>query len=271
MPPMPRPSRSPLPSNLSTQQPSGQPQIALNPQVFEELIRSHGIRMIHARPVPCPKVKDLYSGEHDPSCNECFNGFLYYGHKEFVGAFVGNTNQRQFLVNGTWDLDQAQIIIPTKYNDGSELDVQFFDQIILPDFTVRYYQRVEHSQGGIDRLHFPAKEVDFIRDANGRQYEEGADFIINQSGYIEWISTTRPGYDITLDRGIIYSINYYCKPVFTAIGLPHQLRVSQSLEEGKSVQTRFPQLVIVRKDFIPFDPSDKVGPPDRPEPRDGGL
>jgi hypothetical protein len=70
---------------------------------------------------------------------------------------------------------------------------------------------------------------------------------------------------------VIYSVNYYTRPVYTVVSLPHHLRMVQTQDVGNNIQARFPQLAIVRKDFIPFDASDKKGPPDRPEPRDGSF
>jgi hypothetical protein len=253
------------------QQPAGQSQVALNPQAFNELIHAHGIRMIHSRPMPCPRRLDITAADHDPSCNECHNGFLYYGDREFFGVMMGNDQNRQYQMNGTWDTSTSQILVPSKYADGKPFDLQLFDQIEIPDFSVRYYQLVEHSQMGIDKLHFPAVLVDKLIDANGREYHPGKDFFVNDKGYIQWsLGGDRPGYNLDIDRGVIYSVNYYTKASFTVISLPHQMRVTQTmLEGGHGAQEIFPQLAVVRKDFMPHDPADKVGSSDRPEPRDG--
>jgi hypothetical protein len=214
---------------------------------------------------------DITAADHDPACNSCFNGFLYYGKREFYGVIMGNDNNRQYQMNGTWDVSTAQILVPNKYADGTQFDIQLFDQVEVPDFSVRYYQLVEHSQLGFDKLHFPAVSVDKIIDANEREYYPGRDFAVNDKGYIQWIpGGDRPGYNLDIDRGTVYSINYYTKASFTIISLPHQLRVTQTmLEGGQGAQEIFPQLAVVRKDFIPYDPADQLGPSDRPEPKDG--
>lgn len=246
--------------------------VSLNPESFEQLISSQGIRMIHSRPVPCPFVRDLHNLDHDPACNECFNGFLYYNPVEFVGAFMGNSLDRKFNMNGTWDQDQVSIVTPVHDKNGGIVDVQYFDQIILPDAPlVRYYHRVEHSQSGIDRLHFPAVVVDFLKDNTGKIYRPDVDFVLNK-GRIHWIGE-RPGWDPVLERGVIYSVNYYTRPQLTVVSLPHHLRLGQTQSEpGKpNKMARFPQLAICRKDFIPFDSADHTGAPDTPEPRDGSF
>lgn len=245
--------------------------VTLNPEGFEEFIKGQGVRMIHSRPVPCPNVRNLTSPDHSPGCNLCFNGFLYYAHTEFIGAFHGNTLNRRFDMQGTWDLDQASIIIPVKDQKDQILDVQYFDQILIPDFTVRYFQRAEHSQSGIDRLQFPALTLDFVIDNTGKRFVPGKDVVV-EKGRLKWIGD-RPGYDTTLKMGRVYSVNFYTRPAFTVVSLPHQLRMAQTQSEDgpgtNNVPARFPQLAVVRKDFIPFDQADEIGAPDRPEPAKG--
>lgn len=261
-----------MPGMSIGQMPSNIPNVTLNPEAFDNFIKAQGIRMRHQRPVPCPNVKDIYAPDHNPGCNECFNGFLYYGEKEFTGAFFGNDLDRQFNINGIWDLDTAMIIVPIKDSSDDLLDIQYFDQILLIDAPlVRYYQRVEHSQSGIDRLQFPASSVDFVVDASFKRYRPGIDFVI-ELGRIKWVGQ-RPGFDTVRNRGVTYSVNYYIRPVFTVIRLPHQLRIAQTqtVAGQPNVQARFPQLAVCRKDFIPFDRTDHIGEPDRPEPSDGSF
>lgn len=264
-----------MPFSSLLQMPQPLNQVSLNPEIFEQQIRGQGVRMFHKRPVPCPKIRDINAGDHSPGCNNCNNGFVFYGQTCFIGAFAGNELVRMFNINNTWDVDSAAIICPVKDEKGQILDIQYFDQIILPDFSVRYYQRVEYNQSGIDVLHFEPISVDFVIDENGRRYEEGRNFTI-KNGRIAWNpSQDVPGYNPTLDRGTIYSINYYTRPHFTITGLPHQLRITQTQDDegngSPNVQARYPQLCVVRKDFIPFRPQDKIGPNDRPEPARGGF
>jgi hypothetical protein len=247
--------------------------VGMNSEAFENQIQNRGIEMVHSKPLPCPNVLDPNSGDHSPNCNLCDNGFVYYGHKKCKVVFMGNSNSRNFTMQGSMDVDQASLIIPTKYEDGSPLDVQFFDRFVCPikDFKIRYYQRVEYSQSMKDRLHFPAVSVDIIYDGT-TQYEEGRDFKV-EDGYIRWISGGRnPGYDMDLDKGRVYSINYYTNPVFSVVSLPHQFRTAVELDkDGVPHYKRYPQLVSVRKDFLPYHSGDTTGQADAGEPRDGQL
>lgn len=244
------------------QQPNKLPLHTFNPQGFEQLIREMGVRLIHQRAISSPRVKSLRGDDFDVSDNKQENGYIYYGSKEFIGAFQGNTMERQYNVNGTFDDDSASIVIPTKYSDGTDMDVSVFDRIIAPDMkAVRYPQRVEHNMSGNDRLHFPAESVDLLIDSRGTQYTEKVDFRVDERGMIEWLpGGRRPMFDPVLNKGEIYSISYYMKPVFTVVGLPHQFRITQTKgPDGRNIQHRFPQLSIVRKDFIPADPNDTIG------------
>jgi hypothetical protein len=251
------------------------PNTTLSPSAFQDLIENHGIKMRIQRPVPCPNIRSLDAPQHESNCNLCVNGSVHFDQREFIGAPMGDTMDRKFGSNGTWDLDQANIIVPTHDLNGQNLDVNYFDAIVLPDFSVRYYQRVEHSQSGFDRLQFPALSLDFVIDSSGKQYRVGIDVIVEE-GRLQWIGE-RPGYDPFLKVGKIYSVSFYTTPQFTVVGLPHQLRMAQTHikagqgQPARNVQARFPQLVVVRRDFIPFDAFDKDGAKDRPEPRRGSI
>lgn len=254
------------------QQPNdAQLHVGLNGENFEQQIQNRGIIMIHAKPMPCPNVIDIHSADHSPNCTSCDNGMIYYGHKECKVVFMGNSNQRNFTMQGTQDTDSATFIVPTKYMDGTPMDVQFYDRFVCPlkEFKIRYYQRVEYSQTRKDRLHFPAVSVDMVFDGT-TQYKEGIDFEV-KDGYICWISGgNSPSYDLDTDMGKVYSINYYTQPVFSVINLPHQLRTAIELDSaGQPFYKLYPQLVGVRKDFLPYNKGDKIGQSDTGEPRDG--
>ena len=256
------------------QQPDdAQVHVGLNGETFEKQINNRGILMIHAKPMPCPNVRDINSADHSPNCNLCDNGMIYYGHKECKVIFMSNSNARNFTMQGSMDTDSATMIVPTEYADGTPLDVQFYDRFICPikDFKIRYYQRVEYSQTRKDRLHFPAVSVDLIFDGT-TEYKEGIDYCI-EDGCIKWIAGgNSPGYDQEIDMGKVYSINYYTQPIFSVVSLPHQLRTAIEMDKaGQPFYKRYPQLVGVRKDFLPYNSGDTVGQADTPEPRDGGF
>ena len=115
--------------------------------------------------------------------------------------------------------------------------------------------------------------MDFLIDNSGKRYRPDVDFQV-ADGRIVWLKE-RPGWDPTLDRGVVYSVNYYTRPTFTVLQLPHHLRMAQTQGPdgpgSPNITARFPQLAVCRKDFIPYDSADRVGEPDTPEPRDGSF
>ena len=269
---MPPVNKMPMPEMLYGQFPDQSPQVGMNGKAFEQLIRAHGVRMIQLRPLPCPNQRSLNGGDHDPNCNLCYNGYIYYGRTEFIGAFMGNSINKNYGLSGTWDKDGAQVIVPSKDINNNEMDFQMGDQLIMPDHTVRFPQRVQHNQTGIDRLHFPAIDVDVIMDSSGQEYAKNVDYKVDENGMIKWLTQNRPGYDLDLNAGMVYSIAYYTRPYLSIQSMPHQLRTTQTqLPDGTTVQERFPQLVLVQKNFIPYNDGDEVGQGSTPEPQDGSL
>jgi len=227
----------------------------LNPEAFHTLVQSHGIRMVHARPIPCPCVRDLRGGDSTPSCSLCNQGFRFYQPVEFVGVMQQNTMGLRTQQYGALQVDTAAIIMPLRDINGGTMDVQVFDRITLPNHSVRYWQRVEHSQTGIDLLSFPAIKVEILVDREENVYKQGVDFNLDDAGRIVWTGQRRPKWDPIQEQGGIYSVSYYMRPVFTIIQIPHQIRSTQVQSQrgpGTTNDQQFhPQLVVVRKDFIP--------------------
>jgi hypothetical protein len=64
------------------------------------------------------------------------------------------------------------------------------------------------------------------------------------------------------------------QPFLTILQLPHQFRMAQTRIAGpgshNTVQ-RFPQLAVVRKDYIPADPNDQIGSKYADEPKRGTI
>jgi hypothetical protein len=269
-----------LPENLPQRSMVQMPNIdflgTLNPQAFEALIAATGskfpMKISHA--LPCPRVRSVQGGDHDPNCDHCYNGYTYYDTREFTGVLMGNGLQRGFQMQGSWDVDQAQIVIPTKDLNGNDLRPAHFDQIQIQE-EITFYQRVEHSQTGVDRLHFPALEILRIDSASGRQFTPGVDYVINPFGRIEWRTTNRPGYDLNTDLGEVYSVAYKMKPVYTVIDIPLYTNIGQTQSAAgagsENVTARFPYVVTVRRDFIPHTTGDAEGDSDPQPPRDGSV
>ena len=247
----------------------------LSPQRFEEQLKGQGIKMRMARAAPCPNVKDVQGTSHPPDCELCVNGYRYYGEQRFTGAFLNNNNTISFEVQGSVLSDIAQVIVPTADLDGRPIDANFFDVIKVENSQARYWQRVEASQSGIDKLRFPANQVEILYDAE-REYVPGVDFVVNPAGRIEWRSNNRPGFDVVLGHGSIYGIVFYAAPIFTILQIPVYIQeIPTQGPDGPgtpNVMARLPYVVTVRREFIAeSSKQDMKLPEPAQEPRDSGF
>ena len=251
----PKSVRSPFPSILND------PSIRSNN--FEELLKNRGLRFIHRRATPCPNLATLNDRGHDPNCNLCQDGFLHYGDREITGVFYGDTLEKLYEIQGEWEIGQAIITFPAEYDTGEQADFNTFDQLEIPDFTMRLWELKEFkvSADGEQRLRYPVINTDFVATIDRAtdtlvEFEEGVDFEVTVDGNIKWLPGKEPSVEIDPDtgdqQGQIITYSYFSKPRFTVQHLMHELRASQEFDEatGEKVARRLPQQVLVRKDFI---------------------
>ena len=243
----------------STSYPSFMPNQILDPSLkglsFDQLIQNRGIRFIHRIALPCPNMKDLEDGNHDPYCTVCEgDGFIYYQEKEIWGAFYSNSLNKQYEQQGTWDIGSAVITFPAEYPDGSQADFNAFDQLVIPDFTIRLWELVEYepTSNNIQYIRYPIEKLDYMASSVNdtlKEWVEGTNFNIVDGG-IEWISGQEPQYDSISENGDVLTISYYAKPVYVVLQNLRELRVSQELVDGQKVSRRLPQQVQVKRDFL---------------------
>jgi len=229
------------------------PGIELNPQVFNALLREKGVRVHHEKAVACPNYKgNIDSGNHPIDCPFCKGqGFVFYDGYEFTALFQGNTLQRMFQAQGYLDPGTALMTVPSQLEDKETfIYLHYFDRITLLDFEDRYNELIQRSEGTTDLIRYEALQVEYLSTANN-QYYESKDFIIDDNGNIEWIVKDRPGRNELPDYGEVYTISYLYRPVFRIVQLLHEGRFSQrKLKLPGVVPTRYPQQVIIKKDFL---------------------
>jgi hypothetical protein len=246
-----------------------------NPQAFQKSTEQSGIPMILMKPLPCPAVRSVRGGDHPSDCDRCQNGYVYYGHTRFIGIKTEQGTSKEFAQPGSVDYDFSLIQVPPNDLDGKPLNVSFFDKIVLddPKEEKRFWQRVEASETGIDRLHFPALRVEKCLDASG-EYVDGLDFVVNESGWIRWLGRRKPQYDPVAQTGGIYSIAYYIKPSYVVTDIVTDGQTVPVQNPGgpglPNVMEQLPSVVRVRREFFPQEDAQgrRVG---RPEPGPDGL
>ncbi len=254
----------PYPTNMPPTFPSPMPlQIpdhSIRAEAFDQLLENRGIRVIHRRALVCPNVLALDTNAHTPDCPNCDNsGYMYYGDKEIVGTFSGNSMEKTFEQHGVWEIGTAVMTFPSEYPDGVEADFQQFDRLEIPDFQVRLYELLEYepNDNNTQSLRYDIKSVDLMISTNEgsiqvqRIFEVGIDFnIVN--GAIIWVEGKQPLFDKNANRGQVVSVAYYANPIYIVLQSLRELRITQELDPdtGEKIARRMPQEVLVRRDFL---------------------
>lgn len=255
------------PNSTLPQMPPLIPDPSILGQSFDQLLSQRGVRMIHAKVIPCPNLNAVDNSSHTPNCPFCDDdGFIYYDEKEIWGTFGGNSIQKTFEAHGVWETGTATVTCPTEYPDGTEADFNTYDRLIIPDFTVRLWELKEYEArpDGCQTLRYPVQKVDYAMSVvNGAQklYQVGVDFEINSDGDIHWIPGQEPFYDTTTGRGEPISWSFYAVPVYIVVQTLRELRITQELSNnGQKVARRLPQSILVKRDFFPGKGETVVGP-----------
>jgi hypothetical protein len=226
---------------------------------FDQLLQNRGIRFIHRLAAPCPNINNVEDNGHDPNCQVCDgNGMFYYREKEIWGVFSSNSLQKNFEMQGIWEIGSAMVTLPTEYPDGTTAEFNTYDQLVIPDFTVRLWELKEYEpRPDGQQMRYPITSVDYMASYDNsstlKEYKEGEDFnLVN--GKISWIPGKEPEYNNVDERGDVFTINYFANPVYNVIQHLRELRVSQELVNGSKVPLKLPQQVLVKRDFLANSP-----------------
>lgn len=229
---------------------------------FDQLLQNRGIRFVHRLAAPCPNIDNVHDNNHNPLCPICGgDGLFYYREKEIWGVFQSNSLQKNFEMQGIWEIGSAVVTLPTEYPDGTPAEFNTFDQLVIPDFTVRLWELkgYEPRVDGKQQMRYPIKSVDYMASADStgtlKIYEEGTHFNL-VDGKIAWIAGQEPEYDSVNENGDVFTINYFANPVYTVLQHLRELRVSQQLVGGSKVPTKLPTQILVKRDFM-VNPAEK--------------
>ena len=255
---------APYPTSMPPTFPSPMPLQIPDPSIraesFDQLVANRGIRVIHRRALVCPNVLALDTNAHTPDCPNCDNsGYMYYGDREIVGTFSGNSMEKTFEQHGVWEIGTAVMTFPSEYPDGAQADFQQFDRLEIPDFQVRLYELLEYEVTPDNRqeLRYDIQKVDLMISTNDgtvdvqRIYIAGVDFNIVDGGIV-WVDGKQPIFDVNANRGQVVSIAYYANPIYIVLQSLRELRITQELDPvtGLKIARRMPQEVLVRRDFL---------------------
>lgn len=257
MGPRPRKPRSQVGTQVDlTQQHT---QLSFDAEAFDNAIRSQGVRLTHHKAIPDPTGMISKGDTHAvQATRRNSDGFLYFPSGTCQVLLTNNPNKYDIDVEGSLRHASAYFTLPRTYEDTNEpIIVHPYDRFYLHDVEIRVvtWQFVESNSTGVDRLSYPAICVEMLVDANGIEYKEGVDFEVTKDGDIKWLTQKRPGWNIKVNRGTIYSIRYRYVPFFVAVQLIHEIRVAQisnPITLDRSVE-RMPYAVHVVREHVFHD------------------
>ena len=253
----------PSAKSSSTLTPTDLPDISLNAQHYDDLIKNRGILFTHTHALPCPNIDDVNAAVHDSNCHnpDCENGFLQVKPKQLWGYFNNDQLNKLFEVQGEYNQNVAVITFAAKYEDGTEADLQPFDRVqIVGDYSKRLYELFESSPMGVDRLKYKAEQIEYLVSKSGIVYEQDKHFIL-ENGRIRWVSNERPQYDQAIQRGEVCSVSYTVPVRYYVHHVMRELRGTQVLDPitGEKMAVRLPQHVLVSREFLFPDKDDDEG------------
>ncbi len=222
-----------VPVNLGT--------LGLDPTRGDAMIEKYGVQITQYTTLWCPNVKRIDSLEHELNCPLCHGQLLIDINPVDTWAFLQTQSlQKQFRTEGAWD-DQ---MVAATFMSG--IEINYFSKIVLKDYTSTFFEHIQRSEGNLDVCKYPITSVNYLIDKNGITYVENGDFIVNQSGYIEWLMTAK-----TPPKGTIYSIHYNYKITFRSINAMHIMRIGAGFVKGKGRQAlEYQQQWQLKRDFL---------------------
>jgi len=214
-------------------------QQSFDKEAFDNLIKGQGVNVVHYRALPDPTGMSSIGDVHAVlAARSSSDGFLYKEAGTMHIWFSASTSDWEIEVEGLTKHDAAVVTCPMKYEDDPEKDVLIssYDRFYLKDVEVRVvaFQYLEANSTGLDKLQYPATFVEYLIDADGKEYTQGVDFELTvpnergeNGGMIRWISQNRPGWNDKTLKGTVFAVRYRYTPYFVVARMMHEIRISQ--------------------------------------------
>ena len=260
------------PTSSPAQMPIYIPDPSLRGEAFDQILANRGIRFVHRKSAVCPNMATVGDNSHNPNCPICNgDGVFFYQEKDIWGVFYSNSLEKNFEMQGIWEIGTAVVTLPTEYPDGTQAEFNTWDQLVIPDFSVRMWELKEYEPrpNRQQQLRYPIDYTDYVAGAVNDAlvvFTEGVDFnIVN--GNIEWVPGQTPSYDRANQRGDVLIIEYYANPVYNVLQHMRELRISQEMVNGVKTARRLPQQVLVKREMLQNPPEKEASAPvTTPEP-----
>lgn len=216
--------------------------VSLNPEKFDILLSQQGVEVCVYRSAFCPRVKSVDGAEHDIDCPVCKGTDMIDLYPLTTKCFIQSQTFQH--INGADGFSDGNHVTAT-FPIGIELS--YFTLVELKNFTDIYYERIMRAPNtSEDVLQYCARNVNFLIDYSGKQYNFGSDFTISPSGNIKWATGKAPA-DYT-----VYSIHYEIPVRFRAIQALHVNRFAQvkKITDIDAELLKMPEQWILAKEFL---------------------
>jgi hypothetical protein len=241
------------PNDQQFQIPAGAPSFDLG--AFDRAIRDHGITYIHYSAVRCPVgLANRYDTRRSHEDHEgCSNGFIYTRVGEVTALFTSNGKS---LTPDHVSDSHVQATLERFYSDNPTKAclIAPFDRLYLQEEAVQVvdWTTYEHHASGIDRLPFPAVQVELLVDSQGVRYQQGLDFVVQPNGQLRWIGNNRPGVDPESGQGLVCSVRYTYRPYWYVTRMLHEVRVARQIDPttGARILARGQQSAALVREYV---------------------
>jgi len=258
-------------------------EISLDPSLFNQFVAQMGIRVMIEKAVVCPGYSgNIKQNIHNPNCPLCDNGFISYDSFECFALFQQNALQRTYLERGEFSMGMAIITVPSVDESGNDIIIGLYDRITLLDQSERFYESKNKSASEVDLLRYDAVAIEYITTAArgvDTPFVLNTDYELDVNSNIHWLEGgARPRFDPETGLGEVFVVSYVFKPVYRVLQLLHEGRYSSRAVAAGKEMTRFPQTLMVRKDYYiqksdidgvrfkePVTDQKDIGDPDEPD------
>ena len=207
---------------------------------FDSLIENHGLDLKLYHGIRCPCL-DPETGQADPNCSYCTNGWQYYGKEEIIGVVQAINAEKQFAETGGFLLGSMMLTVK------AETNLAYHDRLVHMDSVITHSEVITRDEDGlVDSARFPIIDTLRVIGKNGVIYQSGTDFSIDSGGNVEWLETGEKP-----TAGDYYSIAYQMNPTWLCMQAPHSVRDTKiKFRNSSAVHTRLPLQVMCRMEIF---------------------
>jgi len=208
---------------------------------FDDLIERHGYEMELQHAIRCPCL-DSSTGQPDPNCLYCTNGYQYYGAETIQAMCMNISVEKQFSETGGFLLGSMMVTVLAETNLG------YHDRLVNRNSVMQFSQLIERDEDTtVDKARFAIVEVFRVVGKNGVIYQPDTNYTLTDDGEINWVADGPTA-------GDYYSIAYKMHPSWLCLQAPHSMRDTQiKFQQPSAVHHRLPLQCLARMEYLVED------------------